>query len=109
MLRPRSHDAIVKLIEFEYFLGLRPSEILKNNHHLKQTKVYRICKTLELWSLPYPAQRLSIWGRPRKKRLIAWLNFWQHVQPKYYLDELQYYIPQYISAMGFRSNNFLYN
>ena len=34
----------MELIEFEYFLVRRPSEILKHNPHLKQTTVYRICK-----------------------------------------------------------------
>ena len=67
MPRPRSDEATVNLIEFEYFLGRRPSEILKTHPHLKQTTVYQICKTLELRSVTYPAQRLSlIWGRPRK-------------------------------------------
>ena len=94
MPRPRSHEAIVKLIEFEYFLGRRPSEILKHNPHLKQTTLYRICKTLELWGVPYPAQRLSIWGRPRKmtQEMVDSLVKLLAARSIYYLDELQYYI-----------------
>lgn len=94
MPRPRSGGAIVKLIEFEYFLGRRPSEIIKTNPQLKKTTVYQICKTLEWWGVPYPAQRLSIWGRPRKMTqemvdsLVQLLAVWS----TYFLNELQYYI-----------------
>lgn len=66
MPRPRTDEAIAKLVEFEHFLARQPSEILKNNPHHIQPTVYQICKTLERWGVPYPAQRLSIWGRPRK-------------------------------------------
>lgn len=55
MPRPRIDEAIVKLVEFD---ARQPSEILKNNPHLKQPTVYQICKTLERWGVPYPAQRL---------------------------------------------------
>ena len=94
MPRPRSHEAIVKLIEFEYFLGRWPLEILKNNPHLKQITVYQICKTLELWGIPYPAQQLSIWGRPCKmtQEMVDSLVELLAARSTYYLDELQYCI-----------------
>ena len=94
MPRPRNDKAIVKLIEFEYFLGRRPSEILRNNPHLKQPAVYRICKTLELWGVPHPAQRLSIWGRPRKMTQEMVDNLIELLAScsTCYLDKLQYYV-----------------
>ena len=108
MPRPCSDGAIVKLIEFEYFLGRRPSEILKTNPQLKKTTVYRICKTLERWGVPYPAQRLSIWGRPRKmtQEMVDSLVQLLAARSTYFLDELRYLSSVNISY-GFQNRQFL--
>lgn len=73
MSRPRSEEAIEKLIEFQYFLGRWLSEkILKAHSHLKQTTVYQICKTLELWGCTL-ASTTSINNRVEHAR---WRNIW---------------------------------
>ncbi len=90
----RTDYAIVRLIEFEYFLGRQLHKILKNNPHMKRTIVYRIWKTLDTWGVPYPEQRLSIWGRPRKmsSEMVKSLIDLIAIRSTLFLDELQYHI-----------------
>lgn len=92
MPRARINKAIIKFIEFEHFFARQQSEILKNNPHHKQPTVYQICKTLERWGVPYSAQRLSIWRRPRKmtQEMVDSLIELFAARSTYNLDELQY-------------------